>query len=64
MNYPIDERLLVALADVSPTCGVAMGFDRLVIWSPVPTAFAMSWRSRTRSLTSGGGYLFHTNREH
>jgi lysyl-tRNA synthetase class 2 len=29
--YPIDERLLAALADMPPTCGVAMGFDRLVM---------------------------------
>ena len=29
--YPIDEKLLAALADMPPTCGVAMGFDRLVM---------------------------------
>jgi elongation factor P--(R)-beta-lysine ligase len=29
--YPIDEKLLAALADLPPTCGVAMGFDRLVM---------------------------------
>ena len=29
--YPIDERLLASLAEMPPTCGVAMGFDRLVM---------------------------------
>jgi len=29
--YPIDEKLLAVLADMPPTCGVAMGFDRLVM---------------------------------
>jgi lysyl-tRNA synthetase class 2 len=29
--YPIDEKLLAALADMPPTCGAAMGFDRLVM---------------------------------
>jgi elongation factor P--(R)-beta-lysine ligase len=29
--YPIDEKLLAALAHMPPTCGVAMGFDRLVM---------------------------------
>ena len=29
--YPIDEKLLAALADMPATCGVAMGFDRLVM---------------------------------
>jgi lysyl-tRNA synthetase class 2 len=29
--YPIDEKLLTALADMPPTCGVALGFDRLVM---------------------------------
>jgi elongation factor P--(R)-beta-lysine ligase len=29
--YPIDEKLLAALANMPPTCGVAMGFDRLVM---------------------------------
>ena len=29
--YPIDEKLLAALADMPPTSGVAMGFDRLVM---------------------------------
>jgi lysyl-tRNA synthetase class 2 len=29
--YPLDEKLLAALADMPPTCGVAMGFDRLVM---------------------------------
>jgi lysyl-tRNA synthetase class 2 len=29
--YSIDEKLLAALADMPPTCGVAMGFDRLVM---------------------------------
>ena len=29
--YPIDEKLLAALAEMPPTCGVAMGFDRLVM---------------------------------
>jgi lysyl-tRNA synthetase class 2 len=29
--YPIDEKLLAALGDMPPTCGVAMGFDRLVM---------------------------------
>lgn len=29
--YPIDEKLLAALATMPPTCGVAMGFDRLVM---------------------------------
>lgn len=29
--YPIDEKLLAALSDMPPTCGVAMGFDRLVM---------------------------------
>jgi lysyl-tRNA synthetase class 2 len=29
--YPIDEKLLAALPNMPPTCGVAMGFDRLVM---------------------------------
>lgn len=47
-RYPIDEELLAALAQMPPTSGVAMGFDRLamlatgsrtiddVIWTPAP----------------------------
>ena len=29
--YPIDEKLLASLTNMPPTCGVAMGFDRLVM---------------------------------
>ena len=29
--YPIDERLLAALAHMPPTSGIALGFDRLVM---------------------------------
>jgi lysyl-tRNA synthetase class 2 len=29
--YPIDERLLQALTRMPPTCGIAMGFDRLLM---------------------------------
>jgi elongation factor P--(R)-beta-lysine ligase len=29
--YPLDERLLAALAHLPPTCGIAMGFDRLLM---------------------------------
>ncbi len=29
--YPIDEKLLAALADMPPTAGIALGFDRLVM---------------------------------
>jgi lysyl-tRNA synthetase class 2 len=29
--YPLDEKLLAALAHMPPTCGVALGFDRLVM---------------------------------
>ena len=29
--YPIDEKLLAALPRMPPTCGVALGFDRLVM---------------------------------
>jgi elongation factor P--(R)-beta-lysine ligase len=47
-RYPIDEDLLLALAQMPPSSGVALGFDRLVmlaagarnlsdvIWTPVP----------------------------
>ncbi len=47
-RYPIDEEFLVALAQMPPSSGVAMGFDRLVmlaagartvddvIWTPAP----------------------------
>ncbi len=30
-DYPIDERLLEALPRMPPTCGIALGFDRLVM---------------------------------
>ncbi|KAF0124481.1 MAG: Lysyl-tRNA synthetase-related protein, partial [Methylocystaceae bacterium] len=45
--YPIDEDFLAALAEMPPACGVALGFDRLVmlatgaarieqvLWTPV-----------------------------
>ncbi len=29
--YPLDERLLAALGRMPPTCGIAMGFDRLLM---------------------------------
>jgi lysyl-tRNA synthetase class 2 len=29
--YPIDEKLLEALGNMPPTCGIALGFDRLVM---------------------------------
>jgi len=47
-RYPIDEDLLSALAHMPPACGIALGFDRLVmlatgaqridevLWTPVP----------------------------
>jgi lysyl-tRNA synthetase class 2 len=50
-TYPIDEDLLVALALMPPTAGIALGFERLVmlasgarhiedvIWTPVPDRF-------------------------
>jgi lysyl-tRNA synthetase class 2 len=50
-RYPIDEDFLAALAVMPPACGVALGFDRLVmlatgadrveqvIWTPV------AWRA-------------------
>ena len=31
VTYPIDEQLLEALGHMPPTCGAAMGFDRLVM---------------------------------
>lgn len=31
--YPIDEKLLAALATMPPTSGVALGLDRLVMWA-------------------------------
>jgi lysyl-tRNA synthetase class 2 len=45
--YPIDEDFLAALAEMPPACGIALGFDRLVmlatgaeridevLWTPV-----------------------------
>lgn len=30
-TYPLDEQLLAALGEMPPTCGAAMGFDRLVM---------------------------------
>ncbi len=30
--YPIDEALLEALGRMRPTCGIALGFDRLLMW--------------------------------
>ena len=47
LRYPIDEDFLAALALMPPACGIAMGFDRVVmlatgapriddvIWTPV-----------------------------
>jgi lysyl-tRNA synthetase class 2 len=47
-RYPLDEDFLAALAQMPQACGVALGFDRLVmlaagatrieqvLWSPVP----------------------------
>ena len=46
-RYPIDEEFLAALGAMPPSCGVALGFDRLVmlatgashieqvLWTPV-----------------------------
>ena len=46
-RYPVDEDFLAALATMPPACGIALGFDRLVmlatgahrialvLWTPV-----------------------------
>jgi lysyl-tRNA synthetase class 2 len=48
-RYPIDEDFLAALAVMPQACGIALGFDRLVMlatgathidevmWTPIPT---------------------------
>jgi lysyl-tRNA synthetase class 2 len=33
VTYPLDEALLAALATMPPTAGIALGFDRLVLWA-------------------------------
>ena len=49
-RYPIDEDFLAALAVMPQACGIALGFDRLVmlatgaaqidevVWTPIPTS--------------------------
>lgn len=43
-RYPLDEDLLAALALMPPTCGIALGFDRLVVLATgAPSVEAVSW---------------------
>ena len=53
-RYPLDEDFLAALAHMPPACGVALGFDRLVmlatgapniddvLWTPLSLAAFMA----------------------
>ena len=68
-TYPIDEDFLAALAEMPPACGVALGFDRLVmlatgaarieqvLWTPVAESRHGALVSHSNKRRNAGAYI-------